>query len=353
VWAWAGAPTADKLDLYYTANAASPAWVYITTLTPSVGGAQTLSATYNLPAGDLQAVRAHFHYQGTPNPCLPGGFDDHDDLVFAVAPSNDQTPPTTAITSPADGATVSGTVTVNAGASDDVGVAKVEFYVDGALKGTDTTAPYQFAWNTVSVANGSHALQSKAYDAVNNVGASPPITVTVNNPVVVAAVYDAVLKAPRCSGPASGCDSGSLENGRDGKGPEPNQPNTINSSCADSTGGTYHVDESIDRIRVVTTDGSALAAGKTVRIEATVWAYSPPTGDKLDLYFTASASSPAWTFLTTLTPPGGGARTLTATYTLPAGTLQAVRAQFRYQGVASPCTVGAYNDRDDLVFAVP
>jgi hypothetical protein len=353
VWAWAGGPTADKLDLYYAANAASPAWVYITTLTPSVGGAQTLSATYNLPAGDLQAVRAHFHYQGTPNPCLPGGFDDHDDLVFAVAPSNDQTPPTTAITSPADGATVSGTVTVNADASDDVGVAKVEFYVDGALKGTDSTAPYQLGWNTVSVANGSHVLQSKAYDAVNNVGASPPITVTVNNPVVVAAVYDPVLKAPRCSGPASGCDSGSLENGRDGKGPEPNQPNTINSSCADSTGGTYHVDESIDRIRVVTTDGSALGAGKTVRIEATVWAYSPPTGDKLDLYYTASAASPAWTFLTTLTPPGGGTRTLTATYTLPAGSLQAVRAQFRYQGVASPCTVGAYNDRDDLVFAVP
>ena len=353
VWAWAGGPTADRLDLYYAANAASPTWTYITTLTPTVGGAQTLSATYNLPAGELQAVRAHFHYQGTPNPCLPGGFDDHDDLVFAVAASSDTTPPTTAITSPAPGANVSGTVTVAASASDDVGVAKVELYVDGALKGTDTTAPYQFAWSTVSVPNGSHTLQSKAYDAVNNVGTSGTVTVTVNNPVVATAVFDPGLKAPRCSGVASGCDSGALVNGRDGKGPEPNQPNTINNSCADSTGGTYHVDESIDRVRVVTTDGSALAAGKTVRIETTLWAFSPPAGDKLDLYYTANATSPSWTFLTTLTPVFGGARTLTTIYTLPAGSLQAVRAQFRYQGAASTCTVGAYNDRDDLVFAVP
>ena len=102
----------------------------------------------------------------------------------------------------------------------------------------------------------------------------------------------------------------------------------------------------------MTTDGSALAAGKTVRIETTVWAFSPPAGDKLDLYYTANATSPSWTFLTTLTPIFGGARTLTTTYTLPAGSLQAVRAQFRYQGAASTCTVGAYNDRDDLIFAV-
>ena len=351
VWAWAGV-SGDRLELYYAPDANHPSWTLITTLTPAIGGVQTLSTTFNLPTGTLQAVRARFRYQGTATPCQPGGYDDHDDLVFAVAESSDTTPPATSITSPTAGATVSGTVTVEASATDNVGVAKVEFYVDGALKSTDTTAPYQFAWSTGTVPNGSHALQSKAYDAVNNAGTSTPVTVTVDNPVVVSAAYDPVLKAPRCSGAASGCDSGSLVNGRDGKGPEPNQPNTINNSCADSTGGTYHVDESVDRIRVVTTDGSALAAGKTVRIETTVWAYSPPAGDKLDLYYTANATSPAWTFLATLTPMLGRARTLTATYTLPAGGLQAVRAQFRYLGVASTCTVGAYNDRDDLIFAV-
>ena len=353
VWAWAGGPSSDKLDLYYAADATSPSWTYLATLTPTVGGAQTLATTYNLPVGARQAVRARFRYQGTITPCQPGGYDDHDDLVFAVAPSADTTPPATAITFPADGATVRGTVTVTASATDDVAVAKVEFYVDGALKGTDPAAPYEYAWSPAGLPDGRHTLQSRAYDTVDNVGASSVVTVTVDNPAVVSAVFDPVLRAPRCATAGSGCDSGALVNGRDGKGPEPNQPNTINSSCADSTGGTYHVDESIDRIRVVTTDGSPLAAGKTVRIETTVWAYSPPTGDRLDLYTTANASGPSWTFLATLTPPAGGARTLSATYTLPAGSLQAVRAQFRYGGGASPCTAGAYNDRDDLVFAVP
>jgi hypothetical protein len=62
-----------------------------------------------------------------------------------------------------------------------------------------------------------------------------------------------------------------------------------------------------------------------------------------------------WTAVATnITPTAGqtGMQTFTATYTLPSGGLQAVRAQFRYQGAASACTSGAYNDRDDLVFAV-
>ena len=57
-------------------------------------------------------------------------------------------------------------------------------------------------------------------------------------------------------------------------GSEPNQPNTINSSCADGTSGTFHSDESNDRLAIATTDGSTLAAGKTVKVSATVWAYS-------------------------------------------------------------------------------
>jgi hypothetical protein len=167
------------------------------------------------------------------------------------------------------------------------------------------------------------------------------------------AVFDTALQAPKCATVGRSCDSGpSLVLGRNGLGPEPNQPNTIHDSCADGTSGTFHSDESNDRLKVSTTDGTSFAAGKTVRIDATVWAWTTPSSDKLDLYFAANAASPTWTFLTTLTPTVAGAQTLSATYTLPSGALQAVRAQFRYQGSASPCTSGGFNDRDDLVFAV-
>ena len=53
----------------------------------------------------------------------------------------------------------------------------------------------------------------------------------------------------------------------------------------------YLYAESNDRIVVSTTDGSTLAAGKQVKVSATVWAYSSFTSDHLDLYYTANANS--------------------------------------------------------------
>jgi hypothetical protein len=239
---------------------------------------------------------------------------------------------------------------VRATASDSVGVTQVELYVDGTLVHTDSTAPFEFAWDTTTVSSATHSIRAKAYDAAGNVGTSAAITVMVSNAGGQAA-YDSTLKAPLCGTVDKSCDSGTLLTGRNGNGPEPNAPNTISNSCTDGTSGTFHVDESLDSLRVSTADGTALAPGKTVRIDAGVWAWTTPSSDRLDLYYAGNAQSPAWTFLTTLTPTAPGAQTLSATYTLPAGTLQAVRARFRYQRDAAPCGPGSYDDHDDLVFA--
>src|ERR1035441_10332698 len=115
---------------------------------------------------------------------------------------------------------------------------------------------------------------------------STTIALTVSSSTgLQTATYNATLKAPACSGVGIGCDSGpSLLLGRDtlSGGNEPNQPNTINSSCADCTSGTFHSDESNDRLTIQTTDGSTLAPGKTIKVSATVWAYSSFTSDHLD-----------------------------------------------------------------------
>jgi len=169
------------------------------------------------------------------------------------------------------------------------------------------------------------------------------------------AVYNSTLKAPECATVGSSCDSGpSLLLGRDhmSGGAEPNQPNTINNSCSDGTSGTFHSDESNDRIVVTSTSGGALTHGTTATVTATVWAWTGFTSDALDLYYTANANSPSWVFIATIVPTKAGAQGLSATFTLPTGSLQAVRAQFRYQGRASSCTSGSYNDHDDLIFAV-
>lgn len=93
----------------------------------------------------------------------------------------DTTVPTVAVSSPVNGATVTGTVSMAATASDNVGVSKVEFYVNNVLKGSDTASPYAYSWDTTSAANGSYTLTAKAYDAAGNVGQSSSVTVSVNN----------------------------------------------------------------------------------------------------------------------------------------------------------------------------
>jgi len=84
-----------------------------------------------------------------------------------VAVTVDNTAPTVAITSPANGATVQRNtiVNINANASDNVGVVKVEFYVGNTLTCTDTAAPYTCAWQ-VPNPKANFTLKATAYDAV-------------------------------------------------------------------------------------------------------------------------------------------------------------------------------------------
>src|SRR5439155_26838609 len=105
-----------------------------------------------------------------------------DPVPAPTAPPPDTTPPTVSITSPAGGATVSGTTAVSASASDNVGVVGVQFLLDGAALGAeDTTSPYSVSWSTTNSSNGSHTLTATARDAEGNRTTSAGVTVTVSN----------------------------------------------------------------------------------------------------------------------------------------------------------------------------
>ena len=91
-------------------------------------------------------------------------------------------PPTVGLTAPADGATVSGSTTVTATASDDNGVTSVQFKLDGNDLGpADTTSPYSISWDTTTTTNGSHTLTAVATDTTNQTTTSTARTVTVTN----------------------------------------------------------------------------------------------------------------------------------------------------------------------------
>lgn len=99
-------------------------------------------------------------------------------------PPPDTTSPTVSITSPTGG-TVSGSVDITANATDNIGVTRVEFYIDGLLlpNGSDNNFPYLASWDTSLLNNNSsHTIMVKAYDLAGNVGTSPLVSVSINNP---------------------------------------------------------------------------------------------------------------------------------------------------------------------------
>lgn len=89
--------------------------------------------------------------------------------------------PAVAITSPQNGAELSGNVTVAANASDSAGIASVTLELDsGAKQVTLDTPPYSVSWDTSSVTPGTHMLTAVAVDEDGNRSTSPPVTVTVS-----------------------------------------------------------------------------------------------------------------------------------------------------------------------------
>lgn len=330
--------TAVTTTLLGKTCATNASWVQVTSASLTSGHSYTLTLTSH-----------DDNYAGDPS------YTYFDDVVF-TASVVDTTAPTTSITAPAAGSTVSGTVTINANATDTVGVTKVEFYYGATLISTDTTSPYSASWNTIGLANGGYTLTTKAYDAANNIGTSAGVGVTVNNVSIpdLTATYNTTYKTPACPAGGKSCDTGAtLVNGRGTmtSGNELNRPNTINATCVDGNSGTYHSDESLDRVKIATNDGTALAQGKAVTVTFTAYCYS--STDKLDVYYTTNVATPSWVLVGTQSCTVAGVKAFTATYTLPSGsTTQAVRGNLRFSTTAGSCTTGGYDDRDDLVFGV-
>jgi len=105
------------------------------------------------------------------------------------------TPDTTAPTATASVTGTSGTITLNATASDNVGVARVEFYIDNVLRGSDTTSPYSLSFNSTTLTNGSHALVARAFDAAGNIGNSSTVNFTVSNTTATERIVNGTFEA--------------------------------------------------------------------------------------------------------------------------------------------------------------
>jgi fibronectin type 3 domain-containing protein len=152
------------------------AHTYSVDVTPA-GGAKAALAT-NYPFRSEQATLSTLNNWATYS--LSGSHSVCNAVAATV--NTDTTAPTVSITSPTNGQTgLSGNVTIAANASDNVGIAKVEIYIDGALLASDTTNPYTAVWNASAASNGTHVITAKAYDTAGNTANSSSVSVTVSN----------------------------------------------------------------------------------------------------------------------------------------------------------------------------
>jgi glucose/arabinose dehydrogenase len=113
--------------------------------------------------------------------CGGGGSD----AMPTGAPAPDIDAPTIALTAPAALASgLAGTIAISASASDNVGVASVEFQVDGvAIGAADASAPYATTLDTSAYPSGQHVVRARASDAAGNVSAWTSATVSFGGAV--------------------------------------------------------------------------------------------------------------------------------------------------------------------------
>ncbi len=155
---------------------------------------QSIQNVYTTPVLAHGTHTVKFTVSGRKNVASGSPTINIDKAEIYVGGASDTTAPTTAITSPATNSsvTIGDAVAIAANASDNIGVTKVEFLVNGSVVNTDTSAPYSYSWDTAGKAAGVYTLTTKAYDAANNVGTSSAVAVTLAVPSTPSVPADSV-----------------------------------------------------------------------------------------------------------------------------------------------------------------
>jgi hypothetical protein len=160
-------------------------WSGVSDLSSLVG--KTVKFRFYLTNGKLYSFWVTSNSNGASNGYVGAGgpgFTGPTDTIGGSVPPPDLLPPTVAITSPANGQTLSGNVTFTATASDNVGVAGIQFKVDGVDVGPEiTAAPYSLSLSPASLQDGAHTITALARDTSGNSTLSLPVGVTIKNAV--------------------------------------------------------------------------------------------------------------------------------------------------------------------------
>lgn len=101
--------------------------------------------------------------------------------ALPVQVANDVTPPAVALTAPAANALLSSNAVFSSTSSDNVGVKRVDYYVDSTFLGGNANAPFSLNANVSGIADGRHNATARAWDAAGNFANSAAVSVIVDN----------------------------------------------------------------------------------------------------------------------------------------------------------------------------
>ena len=177
------APGVNITSTWYTSNTATSMLSGTSMATPHVAGAAALYLSTQ-PGRTPADVATALTGNSTTNKVADPGTGSPNRLLytgFIASGPPDTTLPTVSLTSPTEGQILTGTVTISANASDNVAIAKVEFFGGTTLLGTDTAAPYQLTGHSSALTNGTYAFTAKATDTSGNVTTSATVNATTSN----------------------------------------------------------------------------------------------------------------------------------------------------------------------------
>ncbi|MCC7478586.1 M6 family metalloprotease domain-containing protein [bacterium] len=212
--------------------------------------------------------------------------------------------PVVNITSPVDGAAVSGNTTVDVDVTAGSGrsILRVEFYCNGAILGSDSTAPYSLSFDSRPIYAGSRKIRAIAYDDAGDANASTEeigideITVSVSNSgqsvpyfenfdagVGAWAVYDPSGRERWQARTLSGVTCGGIgKSSNPNAGYDYNEHDSFVSLRLDLTGTTHPVCRFRQRYRVASGEN-------TIRVFAT-----DDNGASLDLLSAQTGNNLSW-----------------------------------------------------------
>ena len=180
-WASSGGNGEKRVALRFSANGPAGPWADI-----AANGTDDGVHSWTVP--NLTTEEALIEVSATDSYDPPLNASGRSNAVFHISrpasPPADTFKPVVAINQPSNGAVLNGTVLISAGATDNVGVVRMELLIDGVSVANSTSASISYDWPTSRPMEGNHTIPARAWDAAGNLGIAS-LTVTVKFPAVV------------------------------------------------------------------------------------------------------------------------------------------------------------------------